>query len=269
MSFALEENEPFPAAVTRIATEQIDLALFHLCAPYEDVNKSVHATRQSLKRIRALLALARDELGDKVFEREWACYRNTARLLANGRDAAVVVETFDALVQHFSSELALGAFASERRLLVDRRDAQLRIMIEEDGALNRAGEILASARARVTTWPGNRAGFKSFGGGLRRTYRAGREGLRTVVRYPNPTNFHEWRKPVKLLWHQIQILTPIWPVMLDAYAQELRGLSDRLNNHHDLDTLRHALLQSRAVVELRDCQAIITLIDRRCRELKA
>jgi hypothetical protein len=268
MGFALEENEPIPVAVTRMAVEQIDLALGHLRGPSEDIHKSIHATRQSLKRIRALLALARDELSNKVFVREWACYRDIGRLLAGGRDAAVVVETLDALVRHFSSELAADAFASTRRFLADRRDARVRILIEEEGALKKAYETLASARERVATWPVRRQGFKAFGGGVRNTYRASREGFRTVVRHPSPTNFHEWRRPVKLLLHQLQILTPIWPAILNAYACELQALSDRLNSHHDLYILSHAALRSQSEVGSPDRKALVTFVDRRYRELE-
>lgn len=269
MSFALEETEPFPDAVARIAFEQIDMALLQLRTPCGDIHRSIHATRQSLKRVRALLALARVELTGEVFDREWGCYRDTGRLLAGARDGAVVVETLDALVGHFSPELAADAFASTRLLLVDSRDTQLKITVEEEGALKKASEILASARERVRTWPVRRTGFKAFGGGLRRTYLAGRDGLRIVVRCPDPKSFHEWRKPVKLLWHQVQVLTPIWPVILNAYAQELRALSDRLNNHHDLDTLRRAVLRLQAEEQPQDRQALIAFIDRRCRELEA
>ena len=269
MSFTFQEHEPVAAAIKRMAVEQIDLALHHLSDASGDINESVHATRQSLKRIRALLALARDELGGKVFAREWDCYRSVGRLLASGRDAAAAVDTFDALIGNFSCELAPDAFAAERRFLTERRETLLNTMIEEEGALQKASEILSAARERVTLWPVRHAGFKALGGGLRRSYRAGREGLRTVIHHPTPTNFHEWRRPVKLLWHQLQILTPIWPEMMMAHSEELHGLSDQLNENHDLDVLRHTLLRSPVGAESHGGPALGLFIDRRCRELEA
>lgn len=269
MAFALEENEELSVAVTRIAVEQIDLALEHLNAASEDLNKSIHATRQGLKRIRALLTLARGELGDKVFEREWACYRSAGRLLAGARDATVIVETFDALIGRFSSELSADAFAKERRFLVERRETRLKTSVEEEKALEKAGEMIASARKRVASWPVKRAGFKAIRPGLQRSYRAGREGLRSVVRHPSPTNFHEWRRPVKMLWHELQILTPIWPIILNAYADELHSLSDRLNENHDLDVLRHAALWSELKTQPGHRQTLVRFVERRCRQLEA
>lgn len=269
MSFVLEENELFPGAVRRIAVEQIDLALHHLRDAGEDVNSSVHTTRQSLKRLRALVALVRSDLGEEVFKRECVCYRGASKLLAGGRDAAVAVQTFDALITLFSSELSPEAFAPERDYLTTRRDARLNQMVQVEGALEKASEMLASARQRVATWPLKRVSFRAVRRGMRRSYRSGREGLLTVVRHRSATNFHEWRRPVKQLWHQLQILNPIWPEMLNAHSAELHALSDRLNENHDLDVLRHAALWSQFETQLHDRDALVSFAGRRCRQLEA
>lgn len=268
MSFALEQNESLSLAVKRIAIEQIDLAIEQLSGSSADLNDSIHAARQSLKRIRSLLVLTRNELGDKAFDREWSCYRNAGRLLAASRDAAVVLETFDTVVERSNGELNAEALAPERRVLAERRDALLK-MAEEDRALARACDMLVSARERVASWPLRHPGFKVIRRGMRYSCRAGREGLRGVLRHPNPTNFHEWRRPVKLLWHQLQILTPIWPVVLRAHADELHALSDRLNENHDLDALRHAALWSKFEARPQDRRTLVSLVDRRCRQLEA
>jgi len=269
MSFTFTEHEPVAAAIKRMAVEQIDLALRHLNNDSGDINESVHATRQSLKRIRALLALLRDELGKKVFAREWDCCRSAGRLLAGGRDAAAAVDTFEALIGKFSGELAPDAFAAERRFLTERREVLLRVMIEKEGALQKAGDLLSAARERVATWPVKHNDFDALDGGLRRSYRSGREGFRTVLSQPTPTNFHEWRRPVKLLWHQLQVLTPIWPEMMMTHGDELRTLSDQLNENHDLDVLRHILLQSPVSGEPDGDPSLAAFMDRRCRELEA
>lgn len=268
MGYAIEENEPISIAVKRIAVEQIDLALAHLKAASTDLNGSVHGTRQCLKRLRALVALARSELGAAVFEREWTCYRSAGRLLAQARDAAVVVETFDSLLNRFSSELGADAFAAERLYLAERRNTQLKITTQKEEALQKAFEMLTSARERVATWDVKRRGFKALREGQTKSYRTGRKGLRSVITNPSPTNFHSWRRPVKLLWHQLQILTPIWPAVLNAHAEELHSLSDRLNENHDLDVFRQAALWSQFEAHPHDQQALISLVERRSRELE-
>ncbi len=268
MRYAIDNDEPFPSAVKRIAVEQIELALDSLGKYSEDLSKSIHTARQNLKRIRALLALARGELGYKVFEREWTCYRSAGKLLAAGRDASALVETLDDLGQRFAYAGDMDAFASQRRFLTERRDARLKIMLEEAEALKKSSDMLVSARERVPTWPLEHEGFKAVRGGLISLYRKGREGLRGVVAHQSPTNFHKWRRSVKLLWHQLQLLTPIWPAMLSAYGDELHALSDRLNENHDLYLLQQVLIQRQVEAQSENCQVIIDLAGGRCRELE-
>src|SRR5262249_51656579 len=141
--------------------------------------------------------------------------------------------------------------------------------IGRKGALEEALEVVSAARERVATWPIRCSGFDALRKGVRCSYRSGRQGLRTVIRHPTPENFHEWRGPVKLLWHQFQILIPIWPVMMKAHARELRVLSDHLNENHDLDCLRHLLLQAPVEAKSQDGQSPEGFIRHRCRELEA
>jgi hypothetical protein len=181
----------------------------------------------------------------------------------------VVVETLDALVERFSSELPKHGFASERSFLARRRDAVINTMVEDEGALTETARMLSAARARVARWPLREAGFDAINEGLRFTYHSGLKGLKTVVGDPSPTNFHAWRRPVKLLWHQLQILAPVWPVVMNAQAEELHALSDRLNANHDLDVLRNLALRSASEVEMPDWHSLIYLIDVRCRQLES
>src|SRR6185436_19604034 len=169
MGYTLEENERLSDSVKRMSVEQIDLALNNLSSVSEDLNESVHATRQSLKRLRALVALARGELGAEVCEREWTCYRSAGRLLARARDAAAVVQTLESLLNRFSDELPAEAFAAERHYLAERRDLQFEIMIQDE-ALQKAFEMLSSARERVAAWPVKRRGFKALREGVSSSY---------------------------------------------------------------------------------------------------
>ena len=57
--------------------------------------------------------------------------------------------------------------------------------------------------------------------------------------------------------------------MLNAHAEELHTLSDRLNENHDLDVFRHATLWSKFETRSHQEQALISLVERRSRELEA
>ena len=46
---------------------------------HEDVHKAIHETRRTIKRIRAILRLIRDETGYNIYYRENRFYRNISR----------------------------------------------------------------------------------------------------------------------------------------------------------------------------------------------
>lgn len=61
----------------------------------------------------------------------------------------------------------------------------------------------------------------------------------------------------------------IMELILNAYADELHSLSDRLNENHDLDVLRHAAFWAELKPQPDHRQALVSFVDRRCRQLEA
>src|ERR671919_166855 len=96
--FRLDDGERVPDGVRRIARGQLDLSIERLEGDtHEDLGTAVHETRKSLKRLRAIARLARDELGDETYRRENVAFRDAGRRLAGARDDQVLLETLDAL----------------------------------------------------------------------------------------------------------------------------------------------------------------------------
>jgi CHAD domain-containing protein len=269
MAYQIAEHEEFDVGVRRIALEQIDLALERLTPAPDNVDEAVHTVRQAFKRIRALLTLVWDDLGQGVFQEEDRCYRDAGRHLAGARDAAVVVETLEALTGQFSQQLAPGTFDGIRLALERSRDARVERVIGEEKALWKTAELLATARERVPTWPSMSDELAALHRGLRPSYREGRRGLATVKREPSARNFHEWRKPVKVLWYHLQLIAPCWPEIIDAFAHEFHHLSDCLNANHDLAVLRQAAHGPEVKARPHELEALTALIDERCAELEA
>ena len=58
---------------------------------------------------------------------------------------------------------------------------------------------------------------------------------------PTPEQFHAWRKQVKYLWHQLQVLQPIQLGTLTALAEQAHTLADALGDEHDLAVLAQTL----------------------------
>lgn len=236
MNFQLEAGEPIPTAIKRILTEQVDAIEQWMRHSEEGRAEAVHNARKSCKRIRAVLRLVRDEIGEDVYRRQNLYYRDTARLLSPIRDSAVLVETIDSLKQAdgLSSEL-LGVIREE---LVNRRDAILAERLDRQNVMAQVAERMQYGRASIADLPLRQEDFTALAGGLRRVYRRGRKQMALAYAQPRQAqNFHEWRKQVKYLWHHLEILQPVWPVVLAGLAQELHRLSDFLGDAHDLAAL--------------------------------
>jgi CHAD domain-containing protein len=268
MAYQLGQHEQVSAGVRRMAVEQIDSALEALNGRAAGIHTNIHVVRQSAKRIRALLGLARAEIGQEAYGRETRSVREASHQLSAARDAAVMVETLERLARLFQGQLTRTAFGRVRRTLAGARDGLVERLVHEERVLEKTSELLEAARERLLEWTAGEDRFGSVRQGLERCYRAGRKGLRTVERNPSPNYFHEWRKPVKRLFHQLQVISPIWPGPVGALAKEFHVLSDQLNENHDLAILRERLLAPDVAIDPRDREALVALIDERCGELQ-
>src|SRR5262245_24372578 len=96
--FRLRDGERVPDGLRRIACAQLDLSIERLEGDSgEPLEVAVHETRKSLKRLRAAVRLARDELGDDVYRREIAGFRDAGRWLAGAGERQVVHQTIVAM----------------------------------------------------------------------------------------------------------------------------------------------------------------------------
>jgi hypothetical protein len=115
--FRLGDGERVPDGVRRIARGQLDMSIERLNGDtHENLGTAVHETRKSLKRLRATVRLARDELGDEVYRRENVAFRDAAGRLGGARDSQVLLETLDALIdRHPDAAPVRGLRASRGR----------------------------------------------------------------------------------------------------------------------------------------------------------
>src|SRR4029450_6222597 len=114
MAYRLKDTESFAKGVKRIVLEQIDEALANLKPTVKNKDKAVHDARVSIKKIRAVLRLIRDPMGEKLFKKEDSYYRDVGRKLSKVRDSAAMLEIINKLIEHFSDHLSPDAFASIR-----------------------------------------------------------------------------------------------------------------------------------------------------------
>ena len=242
MSFELSEGESFAAGVHRTARASLDQVQAVLSggeAGAYPAPEAVHLARKELKKLRALLRLAREGLGEGVFGRENLCYRDVGRALSAARDAAVLVLAFDALRPQL-----YGLVAPETITGVHDRLQAAVGMSEARLDLPAAIAELRAARERVDDWAWLHGcdAWRVPGRGVRSVYRQGRRAMRRAsADEPAEEDFHEWRKQVKLLAAQLRLLCPLHPDELKTAAKQLDRLAEWLGEEHDLSVLGNTL----------------------------
>ena len=225
--FELEADEPAGDGMRRIATGQLDNVADDLDVSDE---QAVHDARKSFKRLRAVVRLTRDQLGDETRRRENATFRDAGRELSGARDARVLVDTLDKLDPEAFGGLraALVADYEQATKAGDRPDEEaVRSAVDE-------------ARVRVQTWPLNGEGPAALASGLERIQKRGRRAYKAAAKDPSTEHMHDLRKRTKDLWHAAQILRPAAPKRLERLAKDAHELSDLLGDDHDLATLSEA-----------------------------
>ena len=256
-AYRLKPGEPLPEGIVAIAHGRIDHAISELRGESDSgPEKAVHEARKDLKKLRALLRMARAELGAETFRRENACFRDAGRELAGVRDDDVLLETLKAL------DLPAGMKWELRKLVQAQRGAD-----GDNGRAKAAAGVVAmlrEARGRADGWPFERHSFDALRDGLARTYRRGRRDFRAAQAEPTVESLHEWRKRAKELWYHHTLLRRLWPPVMQAVGDEAHELANRLGDDHDL-----AMLADWVSVHAEGDPEFVEVVERRRSELQS
>ncbi|HEX7298095.1 MAG TPA: CHAD domain-containing protein [Solirubrobacteraceae bacterium] len=268
--YRLRPDDGAADGIRRVARGQLELASDRLThSARKEIGEAIHEARKSLKRLRAVVRLARDPLGDDVYRGENRTYRDAGRGLSDVRDAQVIREALDALTERYRDELPEGAFAGLRASL-DAEAAAAHERVRDDGAAtDDLVATLDAARHRVATWPlPEDGGWGTLAPGFERIYRRGRRALRAARRDPSTENLHELRKRAKDLWHAAQVLRAADPKRLKRLGRRAHALSDRLGDDHDLAVLLDAARERAVALAPGELALLRALVDRRRARLR-
>lgn len=239
MSYRIDPDQELPEELRRITVDQIERALADFANTTLPQHERVHQARKRFKKIRSLMRLAREPLGE-VRVRENEFFRELGRDLSDVRDAQVAVDTYDELMERYLGALDSKGMRAIRRDLERRR----REILRAAGLRSKISLIrkeLKRAPTRIRKWPLEGAGFELLNEGLRNSYARGRRRMRRAEKQRTTPAVHEWRKRAKDLWYHMRLLEGLWPDVVGGYASALSDLSSILGLHHDHDVLRHAL----------------------------
>ena len=226
-----------PQVVRETLRRQIGDALRTLRAPALD-DEGVHRARKDLKRARANLRLLRHAIGQPVYARANSALRDAARPWSRVRDAKVLVETLDDLLE---AEKSAARQALLTKLRAAFEEARLAARHEADtaGDAAKSAAVLDEAWRRAERWRVSRKRPSMLRKGIESIYRQGRTALARARADASAENLHEWRKQVKYLAQAMESFAePQAGAKLKARADEV---ADALGKEHDLVVLQEEI----------------------------
>ena len=237
MSHELSRSQDLAREVHRILLEQIDEAHAELSGRRLS-DKSIHQARKSLKKVRATLRLLRESIPDSGYRRENLALRDIGRPLSAARDASVMIETLDKLERRYGGAATKSISAALKKALQAEQSRAHSGLHDSNGKHATSAAKVSTVKQRLARIPVAESGWDEIGTSLRRAYRDGRRAMKQASSTPSAECLHEWRKRTKHLWHQMQVLEPLWPGMIAEFGDQAHQLSDYLGDDHDLAVLR-------------------------------
>ena len=243
MSFHFHPTETLEKGFRRILDEEISRVQAVLRASNINKAKAVHDARRTFKKMRAVLRLVRPAIDPEPYDTLNKTFRDWGRELSASRDAYVVTQTLNMLLQRYENYL------DEEPINIIRAYLQAQYKkSRHDNPLTRADMIaLADQMPEVLDFIDDKSLITNrlsiLTGGLEQTYIAGMKAFDNARANKEAPLFHEWRKQTKYLWHHHQLLNLYWPAIMEAYSDEYHRLSELLSDEHDLAILHNRLQQ--------------------------
>lgn len=238
MGFHLKRGEKCSAGLFRILQEQVS----GLTVDLQNGNEAeaVHEAHKRCKRARTVFRLL--QLSDeKIHQQTGDGLRNLARSLSSIRDAYVELQTFADVAEEKKDGKEL--YAELEPLII--KEAGPRSLESEPRTkltlLSRQARVIKSLLKKEI--PHGEDGFDLLQAGLRKSYRRGRKAMKRAVDQRKKGDFHRWRKRVKELGYQMQLLRKLRPAALKPLQKHLNELGEILGKEHDLMVLRQTMLK--------------------------
>ncbi|MGQ0671433.1 MAG: CHAD domain-containing protein [Hyphomicrobium sp.] len=231
MAYRFKLNEPIREGFLRIGSEQIERAE-RVLMQAGNHDTTIHETRKGLKRIRALLRLARPGLDPHAFDQANAHFRQLGALLSEARDNQIMLQT----IAKLEAEGARAPLQGLKRLILAERDVEA--SGTDPGLTAAAIAGLRQARSKFESLKLSPSRFTVLRKGLERSYAHGRRAAASAFAKPHDEAFHELRKGAQLHWRHMQLLERAWPDFCAARIAAARDLSQILGDDHDLAVLK-------------------------------
>jgi len=231
-SFQLNTRLPLEQSIRKVLEDTIygmDLVEGHITDP----SRTVHDTRKTIKRIRALLKMIRDGSGYGFYFRENRFFRDLSRRMAPARDSCVLLETLGFLEKKYPGRLKKAGLNILRDHLTGRMEAHLMQLTKSPEGFPFISGELENALQRINETLSISDEFDSIGTGIGRIYRRARNCLLDLDQEPRMELLHEYRKNCRYLQFQIELIQSIFPAVLKAYSSGINDHTEVLGKIRD------------------------------------
>ncbi|MDQ3617197.1 MAG: CHAD domain-containing protein [Pseudomonadota bacterium] len=198
------------------------------------LHKGVHQGRKSLRRTRAVLALAKPALGAgaRLIDRE---LRRINRSLSTLRDTQALVETLDRLAKKNPSDGSRALLQLARRDAVKARTAQARATLKEDAdfAGRRAQLAVLAAGLQALPWA---AIDQDVQASLRKSATKATGASERAQKSGDDQDWHRWRRRARRLSQQYRALGGA-AIPLSANRDRDKTLAELLGKAQDFALL--------------------------------
>lgn len=235
--FILKNKKSADEDIKRILDDQLNIAISHLENELDnDFDGSIHEVRKCIKRTRAVLRLIRDDIGKDLYRKENIFFRDINRNMSELRSISVVIET---LIKLNSDE------SQDYKPLIDHfTELKEKIIIKlcmEENRLEKVVELLRKGKESMERIIIKNRDYEILFLGFLRVFNQCLRSMAIAKNELSTGNLHEWRKGVKYLYYQFQVLEPVLHTELLTYIPKLDKLADYLGDDHDLAELGSTL----------------------------
>lgn len=201
--------------------------------------EAIHEARKHLKKARAALRL----VGDAKTSPQPRELRRSLRDIAHGLSAQRDREVVAAWLAHWQR---VTRREEERQLATRLHHALAASQPRASSGRSRAAALsgLEAVACQLETLSWDAVTGKILAAQVERAQRRMRQAERAFAASTTEADLHEWRKRAKDFWYQLRLLSPQLRRRLRPLPDLLRVLTETQGKRHDLDLVRHLLLNS-------------------------
>ena len=255
--------------LVRVASELIGRAVSRIEFGGKNRAEDLHQVRLTVKRLRASLRMVRPVIGKAFFGRENRRLKKVADHLSLLRDAVVSRRTLLKLAGNHSIKQDRKAVALVLARIAEQGPASGQFRERCETALHQVVGSLVEAADNFQNMLILAEEWEAIGLGLHNAYREARDRMSRAARSDQEEEFHDWRKEMKYLYYELQMVQPAWPERLGTMLRRLKKLEEKLGKVHDFAGLRNMLEESpRRYGGRRAVKRVVACLDRQSTRLR-